>query len=270
MSRLMRTATTKIVLALTVVLLGTAGVLAGLVGKSGAAATIDHQLCYTATGTGFRVPTSVTLVNQFSTAGFKPKITTVVLHCNPVQKTNLATGQVFPITNPSAHLACLRLTAPTQPTQTVIVSNQFGTATLVPSQPNMFCLPSWKSLTGPPRKTPKQPPGLDHFTCYPVTVTSGTYNPPPVLLQDQFSPGRQIQVQVNPVPQELCLPTQKKVGTHVYKIINPTMHLLCFPVTSTPIRTPVWDQNQFGTAKLAIRATLGLCLPSTKQIGGGG
>ena len=31
-----------------------------------------------------------------------------------------------------------------------MVTNQFGSATLVLAQPNLLCLPSWKSLTGPP------------------------------------------------------------------------------------------------------------------------
>jgi hypothetical protein len=110
---------------------------------------VDHQLCYSASGTQFKIPRGVKLVNQFSTAGFVPAIgSALVLHCNPVQKT-LPDGQVFKITNPNAHLACFRIAPPTkQPTPTVVVTNQFGSATLVPSQPNLLCLPSWKSLTG--------------------------------------------------------------------------------------------------------------------------
>jgi len=174
---------------------------------------------------------------------------------------------IFPITNPDAHLACFTITAPAQPTPTVIVTNQFGSATLIPGQPDLLCLPSWKSLTGPPGKTPSQPPGLNHFTCYPVTLASGSYNPPPVGLQDEFAPSP-VSAQVNRVPTELCLPTEKIVGGVDYPIINPTTHLLCFPVSQTPIRPQVWDQNQFGTAVVAIRATNSLCLPSTKQIVG--
>ena len=32
------------------------------------------------------------------------------------------------------------------------------------------------------------------------------------------------------------------------------MHLLCFPVTKTPIIPKVWDENQFGTSVVHIRA----------------
>jgi hypothetical protein len=71
-------------------------------------------------------------------------------------------------------------------------------------QPNLLCVPSWKSLTGPPGTTPKTPPGLNHFTCY--------------------------------------------------------------PVTRTPIISPVFDENQFGTRKVAISQTRWLCVPSTKKV----
>lgn len=225
---------------------------------------VDHQLCYVASATGFKIPTGVVLRNQFSPNGFVPTIGKVAFHCNPVQKT-VPTGQVFPITNPNAHLACFTITEPTQPTPTVKVTNQFGTATLVPGQPNLLCLPSWKSLTGPPGMSLNQPPGLNHFTCYPVRVQSGAYTPPPVTLQDEFAP-TPVSAQVNPVPAELCLPTEKIVGGVDNPIINAVTHLLCFPVSQTPIINPVWDQNQFGTSVVQISRTTWLCVPSTKQV----
>ncbi|HET9894574.1 MAG TPA: hypothetical protein VFQ44_06530 [Streptosporangiaceae bacterium] len=226
---------------------------------------VDHQLCYTASATGFKIPQGVILKNQFSPNGFAPVIGGLAIHCNPVQKT-LPSGQKFPITNPDAHLACFTITAPiSQPTPTVQVTNQFGSATLVPSQPNLLCLPSWKSLTGPPNMTPSQPPGLNHFTCYPVKVRSGSYAPPPVMLQDEFV-STAVSAQVSPTPNELCLPTEKIVSGADFPIINAVMHLLCFPVSPTPIRPQVWDQNQFGTSVVTIGRTTSLCLPSTKQI----
>jgi hypothetical protein len=231
--------------------------------KPAAPPPVDHQLCYNASATGFKIPTGIVLKNQFSPNGFTPTVTSLVWHCNPVQKT-LPNGMVFPITNPNAHLACFHLTAPTQPTPMVKVTNQFGSATLQPGQPNMLCLPSWKSLTGPPNMTPNQPPGLNHFTCYPVAVVSGAYTPPPVKLLDEFTTTN-VPATVNPVPTELCLPTEKMVGGVDYPIINPSTHLLCFQVSPTPIRQP-WDQNQFGTSKIAITQTNALCVPSTKQI----
>lgn len=269
MSRSLPASALKLALATTVVLLSAGGALAG----AAAAATphaaakpppVDHQLCYRASGKGFKIPPSVVLKNQFNRKGFKVKIGPVVVHCNPVKKI-LPTGKFFPITNPNAHLACFRITAAKQATPTVVVTNQFGRAKLRTGQPNLLCLPSWKSLTGPPHKKSPQPPGLNHFTCYPVKVAAGAYKPPQVLLQDQFV-AKPVPARVNRVPAELCLPTEKIVGKHHFKIINAAAHLLCFPVTKTPHKPRVWDQNQFGTAKLAIQKTNWLCLPSKKQV----
>lgn len=227
---------------------------------------VDHQLCYTAAGK-YKIPPKIDLINQFSPKGFVPKLGTVAIHCNPVIKT-LPTGQVFGVTNPAAHLLCFTMTAAKQPTPEVVVTNQFGSATLIPGQPNLLCLPSWKSLKGPPGQKAPQPPGLSHFTCYPVKEPAGTagYQPPnPITLRDEFAP-KPVQVQVGAVPQELCLPTEKIVGNTAFKPVNAITHLLCFPVSKTPVIPKIWDQNQFGTAELVVRATKWLCLPSTKRV----
>lgn len=259
-----RTAVVIAAVAVAVISSAIVGIAAASQPSAAAPPPVDHQLCYTASAAGFKIPPGVVLKNQFSPNGFTPTISSLAIHCNPVQKT-LPSGQVFPITNPNAHLACFTITAPTQPTPTVQVTNQFGSAILVPSQPNLLCLPSWKSLTGPPNMTPNQPPGLNHFTCYPVRLLSGSYAPPPVMLQDEFASAA-VSASVNPVPSELCLPTEKIVGGADYPIINAAMHLLCYQVSATPIRPQVWDQNQFGTSVVTIGKTHWLCLPSTKQI----
>ena len=238
---------------------------------------VDHQLCYSAAGTAtgtFRIPPNLILINQFNPNGFLLKIpATPVLHCNPVTKiVDTPAGlKAYQVTNPNAHLVCFPATSTTQPTHKVFVQNQFGQAVLQTNQPNLFCVPSWKALTGPPNKQPTTPPGLNHFTCYPVTELPGQqgYKPPPVMLKDQFSP-QPVQAVVNPVPAELCLPTTKIVptaaGAKFFPILNPTLHLLCFPVSKTPFPPSVYDENQFGTRKLVLRATKWLCLPSTKQV----
>ena len=115
-----------------------------------------------------------------------------------------------------------------------------------------------------PQTTKPQPPGLSHFTCYPVRVANGAYQPPTVMLKDEFT-ARQVTAQVNPVPAELCLPTEKIVGVHDFPILDSATHLLCFPVSPTPIRN-AWYKNQFGFGSLSIRQTNWLCLPSTKTV----
>lgn len=227
---------------------------------------VDHHLCYIA-ASKYRIPPGIRLFNQFNPRGFVPKIGAVAFHCNPVAKTLASTGQVFPITNPAAHLLCFHMATGRQPTHVVQVGNQFGTGTLITGQPNLLCLPTWKGIKKPPNMKVPEPPGLSHFTCYPVKEVAGTvgYRPPPVLLQDQFA-GKPVPAQVNPIPQELCLPTKKVVGKKVFPIINSAAHLLCFQVSPTPIISPVFDQNQFGTEAVKILRTRWLCLPSTKKV----
>ena len=263
MSHLLRKTPSKIVFTAAVVVVA-GGALAG-VASAVAPPPLDHQLCYMAAASGFKIPQHVILRNAFSPAGFMPKISGVALHCNPVRKT-LPDGRVFPITNPNAHLLCFNISA-AQPDHTVVVSNQFGTAKLLAGVPRMLCLPSWKSLTGPPGKTLVQPPGLDHFTCYPVIPRSGVYHPPAVQLQDEFAP-RPVTAKVNNIPVALCMPTQKTVGGVVTKIIHPRQALLCFPVSRTPMKPAVFDQNQFGTSRVVIVRTFSLCLPSSWRLGG--
>jgi hypothetical protein len=261
-----RPAATRAALSAALVVLAGGGMVGGVAVASASAKPappLSHQLCYLASGTGFKVPSGVTLKNALNPAGFKPTIGKAALHCNPVAKT--VSGKVFPITNPAAHLACLAITAPPQRAHSLAVTNQFGIADVTTSQPNLLCLPSWKSLTGPPNRTPAQPPGLDHFTCYPVKISQGAYKPPPVLLQDEFT-SKPVSARVSAVPAELCMPTEKIVGGTMFPIIHPAGSLLCFPVTATPHPAAVFDQNQFGTAKLAIETTKWLCPPSTWHI----
>ena len=159
MSKSFRASAVRLALAGAAVALGVAGTAAGVAAASAAPARhiaqpppVDHQLCYTAAGLHFRVPSGVRLIDQFSPNGFVPRISpTQDVHCNPVEK---------------------------------------------------------------------------------------------------------------------ILPTEKIVGAHVFPVINPAMHLLCFPVPFTPVITKVWDENQFGTSVVHIRATKWLCVPSTKKIVG--
>jgi hypothetical protein len=227
---------------------------------------LSHQLCYTATAKGFRIPSGVVISDALSPGGFVPKIGPAVLNCNPVIKTvMLATGKTktYPITYPAGHLACFSITEKKLPTRPIGVTNQFGTAVLTPGQPDLLCLPTWKSLTGPPKHSMSEPPYLDHFTCYPVT-TQGKFTVPPLTLQDEFS-SKPVRPDVSPVPTQLCLVSKKTVNGKVYKVVHPGWMLTCFPVGPTPIKNPVYDENQFGHAVVHIVKTRLLCLPTVRS-----
>ncbi len=285
MSRFFRFTAIKVVLGLAFALtLSVAAVAAGpgIEGASGAPPTsavtyppVDHQLCYVAAASppGFTLPAAgtVRLINQFAPNGFVPTIGRLTKNCNPVQKTVTTSSgpKVTKITNPAAHLACFKIAAPTQATHEVVVTNQFGSGTLDVGQPQVLCLPTWKSLTGPPNEQAAQPPNLNHFTCYAVSYVAGTVRykvPGQVSLKDEFGSA---QVGIGS-PKLLCLPTEKIVdkpaGPMTYPIINPILHLLCFQVTKTPFPPDVFDQNQFGSAKVDITGTNLLCLPSKKTV----
>ncbi len=273
----LRTSVGKVMLGVVAVSLAAGGALAATELTAGAVnpAVVDHFLCYTATSPrtsaapGFTVPVGVRLINQFSQQGFVPGIGAVDLHCNPAQKT--VDNRVTPITNPNAHLLCWNLDTATLATETVVVSNQFGQGELKASTPSQLCVPSWKSLQAPPTNKIVAPPGLSHFTCYAVAYVAATaphFKPPSsVLVKDQFS-AKPVAVRVG-APKLLCLPTTKVLPSGVaFPMLNATTHLLCFAVSATPKKTPVFDQNQFGHGKVNILKTSLLCLPSTKVVVG--
>ncbi len=244
----------------TVPLLNSAGTEVALVTSAQHVPSIDHMLCYSATSTAFSPPSSALLDNQFN-ASFPVTPVAVTEHCNPVQKT--LRGVVTPVNNPLAHLLCWSITTSNQSTFTVNVVNQFGSADLTTGQPTSLCLPTWKSLTGPPSYGPPQPPGLDHFTCYPVSYTGkARFRSPFVRLSDQFGNYR---VKVG-APTQLCLPTQKTVNSVVTPITNPNDHLLCFAINVPAKAHTVFDQNQFGTGLVKVQKAATVCLPSEKTI----
>jgi hypothetical protein len=273
MGRVLRPSVRAIVVPLAVGVIVAAGLVsAAALTAAATAPPVDHFLCYsakavpTAAGPSFKVPAGVRLVNQFAPNGIVPRATAVDLHCNPAQKT--VGAKVFKITNPAGHLLCWKIVAPTQPARTVQVTNQFGSAKLKTGAATQLCLPTWKSLTGPPQTPTPAPPRLSHFTCYAVSYIpgAGTFKPPAVVqVKDQFS-AKPVSTKVgNPVL--LCLPTTKILPTgKSFAPANTAAHLLCFTVGTTPVKSPVFDKNQFGTGSVQIQRTNFLCLPSAKKV----
>jgi hypothetical protein len=267
MAKLHRWRPLRAIIAAATVGLGLSGaaLVGGLTQATPAAAqttTPQHYLCYKASAQEFVVPSGITLINQFAPNGFSPTVGAANLHCNPAEK--VVPTATYPITNKTWHFLGFPIEAD-QPSVTVPVTNQFGTATLVTSSPTELLVPSWKSLTGPPNESTPQPAGEDHYTCYPVKYAPGTtpYEPPkPVQVKDEFS--KQLIAVTVGKPKVLCVPTEKILpsGTS-FPINDPTLSYVCFKVSTTPIITPVFDQNQFGQGPVTIKKTKWLCLPST-------
>jgi hypothetical protein len=270
MSTYFRSSVRRVLIGVVTIFLAATGAIVGVGGFQSAPAQtsrgLDHFLCYDATAVspaaaaGFTPPQTVVLSNQFSRMIAAPSVVTT--HCNPVQKT--ANGVVTRISNPYGHLVCWKIGISTQPSFRVKVTNQFGTAILVTYPPDLLCLPTWKSLTGPPTEKMVQPPGLSHFTCYAVGYDDKSRFHPPafVSLTDQFGSHR---AEVGR-PLQLCVPTMKIAHGKVSPITNAGAHLMCFAVSFQSKPLKVFDKNQFGSSPVVVQKVKSLCLPSSKKI----
>ncbi len=231
--------------------------------------TLDHFLCYQAREIGIKAPPNVLLENAIQTAPFAPNFGAASSHCNPANK-ELASGRIFAAKNPLAHLLCFTIKyAPVA--ATVLVTNQFGKAVMTASSPTRFCLPSWKANIAPPNMPTKAPPGLDHFTCYPLKELPSSYGFRAVgaKAEDEFSAPKYIPLKMG-LANLLCVPTTKIVAGVVYKPQSANdLSLVCFPTTKTPIWKQVFDENQFGEGRIFPLVTNEeFCVPSTLSVQG--
>lgn len=252
--------------------LGVSGIIATAPGSASAvsAPSVDHFLCYAVIGSGFAMPTNVVLKDALQPNDFLPGINSPSLHCNPVNQSVTNTAHKTTVTkvlNATAHLLCWNLSFPPV-TGTVKIVNQFGTSVMTTGTPNGLCLPTWKSLTGPPSNPNVQPSGLDHFACYPLTSISGSYGfkiPPTVKVQNQY-PNPYVKVKVG-TAKLLCAPATM---THNSVITNPQgsndLSVTCFVVSKTRLAKRYYDQNQFGSGRARPTATKYFCVPSTIQV----
>jgi hypothetical protein len=262
------------------------------------ATTLDHFLCYNA-----KVVQSTQLTHksfplqpgaaQLSTPvdpppGFFAGITSLNMHCNPAEKMLLdSSGAViadFPRTHPESHLVCWTIRPnPGSPQIPVVqANNQFGKGQLKLSPPNDLCLPSFKS-EGSPSGLPgggngnSQPPNLNHYTCYPAALItgSGRFKVPAASMRliDQFFPNGNIE-KVG-APKVLCAQTQKilQPGQAPPPLVDttPFNSLLCF--VPSPILDPnrtVFAENQFGSGALTATTSKYFCVPTTISSSPGG
>ena len=123
--------------------------------------------------------------------------------------------------------------------------------------------------------TDAQPPGLDHFLCYDITILGPVAEPSPfgatpaaVDLIDQFGRLRVVPA----LPNQLCNPVNKILPTgQAFPPANPNAHLACDPFD--PLSNPppphlpitVRVENQFGRGALRVTGRDRLCLPTWKN-----
>ena len=104
----------------------------------------NHYKCYGATGPSVTI--TVDLVDQFgqtTSVATNPRF-----FCNPVAK-RLDSGEVFPIVDPEAHLACYELQPIIPAFRQLIAVDQFGTWELLAREAQWLCLPTHKLRTVP-------------------------------------------------------------------------------------------------------------------------
>jgi hypothetical protein len=99
----------------------------------------NHYKCYDAEGPPMDLP--FVLVDQFGI--FHVTVFRPVLFCNPVEKIR-ATGQVYEILNPEAHMTCYELDPPNPVMTGHNAFDQFGVWNIRPEYNEWLCVPTLK------------------------------------------------------------------------------------------------------------------------------
>jgi hypothetical protein len=173
-----------------------------------------------------------------------------------------------PMQRPDEHLVCYGLPYIPTADRTVVVRNQFTESTLRVGRPLTLCSPASKSFVidpGPP------PDDLDHYLCYDVRGETPRVTSETLGVGDQFG-SRSVRIDRT---RELCNPVEKqRDGRPPEPIKRPEEHVVCYRITTqAPVftaRSGVRTMDQFGEQTLAVAALERLCVPSTKDEGGGG
>ncbi len=101
----------------------------------------NHYLCYRAQGPTLGRP--VIVIDQFG--GTDVVVLYGKMFCNPVEKS--ADGNIYPIIDPVAHLACYQIQDATPFTRNVTAVDQFGYWQLQTFESDCFCVPALKEHT---------------------------------------------------------------------------------------------------------------------------
>jgi hypothetical protein len=206
---------------------------------------------------------TVTLVDQFGERRVRLEEAEWLL--NPTDKRR-AGRPVEPIQRANEHLVCYGLPYIPTPDRSVMVRNQFGTSTLRVGRPLTLCTPASKTVTGDPGPPPTD---MDHYLCYDVRGESPLFPSETLVVKDQFGE-RTIRIDRT---RELCNPVEKRRdGRPPEPIKRPDEHYVCYRMTTqTPPFTGlgVITRDQFALQTLRVPTLERLCVPSSKDEGGG-
>ena len=250
---------------------------------------LDHYLVYdakTTRGTPRFERRTVALADQFDDEGLSRRfaVRAVAALGNPAEKQ--VDDTVETIVDPDTHLVGYRIrragdTPRHDRLSGVKVTNQFGDIVLDTREPDRLLVPSLKDPVEPvPDVDLPDAFALDHFKCYPVSVTRGTagFAPRDVLLDDQFDATPRLLTVRR--PSRLCNPAEKIAdGEPVTPIARREDHLLCYTLAAAATQDDDDDDddlrmrvrgihvnNQFGPLQLDTRRIEELCVPSTKDL----
>ncbi len=172
---------------------------------------VDHIKCYAATQPGFE-PRTVLLSDQFMTRRARLRKVTDV--CNPASKNGSR------VKRPRADLVCYASRDRTpSATRRALVSDQFGTRTVVVHRADRLCVPSRTSVGTAPLASGDPARAIDHFRCYRAT---GLRTVRTVQLSDRFGTTRTRIVSLA----RLCNPVRKNAEG----VRRPDAHLTCYAI----------------------------------------
>jgi len=218
----------------------------------------NHYKLYTTSAPLSLSGHGVVLTDQFGTFAIEPGSYERFGFANPTAKTH--DGVTYPILDPVAHQMWWRFTyPPTQPSRTVLVTDQFGTGMVTLGNPLFLVNPALKN----PPVPPPPPPVRNHYVCYSV-IGSQPLNKA-VTLVDQWGTRSYVVV----TPRLLCNPVQKydSATNTNYPVIDPKAHLMCYEIRETvpgPMNN-VTASDQFGVWTFQVLPGTLLCVPALKD-----
>ena len=196
---------------------------------------LDHFLCYKA-GPSFQLKVGISLKDPVHPVLYQPKPVNNYAHCNPANK--VVPGAKFLCAEPARAPVVLRhhraVEVEDRDDEQPVRQGRHGDRTR--RRARCACRRG-RPTPRNPNMTPTAPPGLDHFTCYPVKKTSRTASSRRRPSRPRTSSTRRCTPRSSSsVATQLCVPTLKidVTGKPFPPMTATDLSLLCFPTSPTP------------------------------------